>query len=247
MKNIFYIFLLSNQVFWAQNTFDDGNKLYQQEKFEEAVTAYENVLKTKKESAELYYNLGNAYYKLNKVAPAVYNFEKALLLNPNDDAAKNNLVFAQNMTIDEIKPVIEVGFAKSIDNYTLKYDADQWGKLAIGAAFTFLLFFLIYYFSENTIVKRIFFIGLFLALIVLVLLVFSAISSKNLTEANRPAIVFADRTSVKIEPKSNGKDAFTLHEGTKVQVIQDSEDWKKIQLADERQGWILKKDIKELK
>lgn len=89
---------------------------------------------------ELYYNLGNAYYKLNKIAPAIYNYEKALLLNPNDVASKNNLRFAQNMTIDEIKPMIEVGFKKSVDDFTLKHTADEWAKISIGIASLFLLF-----------------------------------------------------------------------------------------------------------
>jgi len=247
MKNILYIFLLFTQVFWAQNAFQEGNKFYQEEKFEDAVNSYESILKSKKESVELYYNLGNAYYKLNKVAPAIYNYEKALLLNPNDVASKNNLRFAQNMTIDEIKPVIEVGFRKTVDDFTLKYTDDEWAKISIGISFVFLLFFIAYYFSENTILKRVFFVGLCLALIALIATVSLAIKSKNLTEANRPAIVFAEITSVKLEPKNSAKDVFTLHEGTKVNVLEDHDNWKKIQLADERTGWISKDAIKELK
>ena len=196
---------------------------------------------------ELYYNLGNAYYKLNKIAPSIYNYEKALLLNPNDVASKNNLRFAQNMTIDEIKPVIEVGFRKSVNDFTLKYTADEWAKISIAISFVFLLFFIAYYFSENTILKRIFFVGLLLALITLISTVSLAIKSKNLTEANRPAIVFEEITLVKLEPRNSAKDVFTLHEGTKVQVLEDKDNWKKIQLADERIGWISKNAIKELK
>ena len=78
MKKIIFIFLLTTQVFFAQNGFDKGNALYQKGKYEQAVTAYESVLKTKEHSAELYFNLGNCYNKLNKVAPAIYNYEKAL-------------------------------------------------------------------------------------------------------------------------------------------------------------------------
>lgn len=247
MKNLIYIFLLFTQVFWAQNAFQEGNKFYQEEKFEEAVTAYESILKSKKESVELYYNLGNAYYKLNKIAPSIYNYEKALLLNPKDIASKNNLRFAQNMTIDEIKPVVEVGFRKTINDFTLKNTADEWAKFSIGISFVFLVFFIAYYFFENTILKRIFFVGLGLAFLVLIATVFLSIRSKNLTEANRPAIVFAEITLVKLEPKNSAKDVFTLHEGTKVHVLEEAENWKKIQLADERTGWIAKDAIKELK
>jgi len=247
MKNVFYILLLFTQIFWAQDNFEAGNKLYRQDKFEEAVKAYENVLKTKKHSAELYFNLGNAYYKLNKTAPAIYNYEKALLLNPGYSEAKNNLQFAQNMTIDEIKPVQEVGFGKVIHDFTSSHTYDGWAKIAIGFSVVFLLFYIGYYFSAATMLKRIFFVGLFIALIGLIISVASAIAEKTRYENDKPAIIFADTISVKNEPKENAEDAFILHEGTKVQVIEVLDNWRKIQLADEKEGWISKEALKEIK
>lgn len=247
MKNIVYILLLFTQVFWAQDNFEAGNKLYRQEKFEEAVKAYENVLKTKQHSAELYYNLANAYYKLNKTAPAIYYYEKALLLNPNYSDAKNNLQFAQNMTIDDIKPVQQVGFGKIIHDFTSSYTYDGWAKIAIGFAVLFLLFFIGYYFSASTLLKRIFFVGLFVALIALVISIASAIAEKASYENDKPAIIFADTVGIKNEPKENADNAFMLHEGTKVQIIETLDNWRKIQLADEKEGWVNKDALKEIK
>lgn len=247
MKNVFYIIMLFTQLIWAQDNFEAGNKLYRQDKFEEAAKAYENVLKTKKHSAELYFNLGNAYYKLNKTAPAIYNYEKALLLNPGYSDAKNNLQFAQNMTIDEIKPVQQVGFGKIIHDFTASHTYDGWAKIAIGFSIIFLLFFIGYYFSAATLLKRIFFVGLFVALLGLVVSVASAIAEKSNYENDRPAIIFADRIGVKNEPKESADDAFVLHEGTKVQVIEVLDNWRKIQLVDEKEGWISKDAIKEIK
>mgnify|MGYP003853786325 FL=1 len=91
MKNLLYIFLLTSHVFFAQKGFENGNSLYQKGKYQEAINAYETELSAKKQSAELYFNLGNCYYKLNKVAPSIYNYEKALLLNPDDTEIQNNL------------------------------------------------------------------------------------------------------------------------------------------------------------
>ena len=247
MKNIVYILLLFTQVFWAQDNFEAGDKFYRQDKFEEAVKAYENVLKTKQHSAELYYNLGNAYYKLNKTAPAIYNYEKALLLNPDYSDAKNNLQFAQNMTIDDIKPVQQVGFGKIIHDFTSSYTYDGWAKIAIGFSILFLLFFVGYYFSATTLLKRIFFVGLFVALIALVVSVASAIAEKASYENDRPAIIFADTVGIKNEPKENADNAFMLHEGTKVQIIETLDNWRKIQLADEKEGWVSKDALKEIK
>lgn len=247
MKNILYIFLFFTQVFWAQNAFEKGNELYKKDKFAEAVKEYESILRTQNHSAEVYFNLGNAYYKLNQVAPAIYNFEKALQLNPNYEEAKNNLTFAQNMTIDEIKPVERVGFGRTIEKFTSMHTYDEWAKITIGFSVAFLLFFIAYYFSSKTVLKRIFFVGMFLILIGLIVSVSSAISEKSRFENDKPAIIFAERIEVKSEPKETSKEAFILHEGTKVQVIETQNNWKKIQLADERVGWISKETLKEIK
>src|SRR5690349_20723587 len=112
MKNIVYRILLVSQVFFAQSEFAKGNDLYKNGKYEQAIDAYTSELTAKKQSAELYFNIGNCYYKLNKVAPAIYKYEKALVLNPNDADIATNLRFAQKRTVDEIKVVPKVGFAK---------------------------------------------------------------------------------------------------------------------------------------
>lgn len=247
MKNLVYIILLISFNFFAQDGFEKGNELYRKDQFAEAVQAYESVLKTKKESAELYFNLANAYYKLNKVAPAIYNYEKALLLNPNDKEIQNNLLFAQKLQIDDIKQVPKVGFSKLVQDFTSSYHYNTWAWIAVGFSTIFLLLFVGYYFSQTTLLKRFFFVGMFLALLVIVLSVLSAIFEKSNYENNRPAIVFAEITSVKTEPKADAPDAFMLHEGTKVQILEKLDDWKKIELSDGTEGWIKETAIKELK
>jgi tetratricopeptide (TPR) repeat protein len=247
MKKLVYIFLLATQIFWAQSGFEKGNELYRKEKYSAAVTEYENVLKTKKQSAELYFNLGNAYYKLNKVAPAVYNFEKALLLSPNDADIRNNLKFAHKMMIDEVKEMPKLGFKKSIQDFTSAFDSNAWAWISVGMAFLFLLFFCGYYFSGVAIYKRIFFIGMFIISLLLVLSVLSAVFEKRRGQTERPAIVFSGIASVKSEPKESSSDAFVIHEGTKVYVLEKLDNWKRVQLQDGSDGWIEAKDIKELK
>jgi tetratricopeptide (TPR) repeat protein len=247
MKKTVYIFLLITQVFLAQNGFEEGNKWYQKENYNEAIVAYESVFNTKKQSAELYFNLGNCYYKLNKVAPAIYNYEKALVLNPNDAEVINNLNFAKKLTIDEIKEVPKVGFEKLLRDFTATFYFDTWAWISVGLAFVFLLFFIGYYFSETTISKRIFFVSMFVLVFLIAISVLSAIFEKNYHENERPAIVFAEVVSVKSEPKSSGADVFVLHEGTKVFVLESFNNWKKIELTDGTEGWIENSAIKEVK
>ncbi len=247
MKNLLYILLLLPQIFLAQNGFEKGNELYRKNQFQEAVQAYESVLKTNKQSAELYFNLGNSYYKLNKVAPAIYNFEKALLLKPNDKDILNNLAFAQKLQIDEVKDVPEVGFGKILTNLTSSRHYNSWAWVAVFGSFFILLFFIGYYFSHRTLLKRIFFGGMFLSGIVLVLAIFASISEKTNDELFRPAIVFDEMVAVKAEPKTESSDAFILHEGTKVEVKENLDEWRRIALPDGTDGWIKASSIKELK
>ena len=247
MKKLVYLFLLISQTFFAQTRFERGNALYQKGNYNEAVTEYEGVLQTRKQSAELYFNLANCYYKLNKVAPAIYNYEKALVLNPGDQDVKNNLKFAQKLTIDEIKEVPKVGGAKLLRDFTGALHYDQWAWIAVGFSVLFLLFFIGYYFSSLTLSKRIFFIGMFVIVFAILISVLAAIFEKTHYDNERPAIVFAEITPVKGEPKASGSDVVMLHEGTKVFVLETLDDWKKVQLTDDTEGWIESSAIKEVK
>jgi tetratricopeptide (TPR) repeat protein len=247
IKKIALLLLLLPQVFLGQSGFEKGNALYQKGNYNEAIAAYESVLSTKKQSAELYFNMANCYYKLNKVAPAIYNYEKALVLSPNDKATQNNLKFAQKLTIDEIKEVPKVGFAKLLRDFTANFHYDTWAWIAVSFAILFLVFFIGYYFSQYTVSKRIFFFGMFVLVFLILISVAAAIFEKSHFENERPAIVFAEVTSVKSEPKSSGSDAYVLHEGTKVYVQETLDNWKKIELTDGSQGWIESSAIKEVK
>lgn len=247
MKNIVYLFLFITQVFFAQS-FEKGNAMYQRGNYQEAVQAYEAVIKeNKQQSAELYFNLANSYYKLNKVAPAIYNYEKALVLKPHDPETLNNLKFAKKLTIDEIKEVPKVGFAKLIQNFTGIFDYNMWGKISVAIAFAFLLAFIGYYFSQLTITKRIYFIGMFILLLALLLSVFAGMSEKNHFDNDRPAIVFAELSEVRSEPQKAGAAIILLHEGAKVYVMESLGKWEKIELTDGTEGWIDGSTIKEVK
>ena len=247
MKKTLYLLLFTSQFFFAQSGFERGNALYQKGKYEEAISAYETILDSKKESAELYFNLANCYYKLNKVAPAIYNYEKALVLNPNDSEIQNNLAFAHKLTIDEIKVVPKVGFAKLLRDFTGAFHYNTWAWITVALSGFFLLFFLGYYFSQLTSSKRIFFIGMFLIVFLILLSGLAAIFEKSHFENERPAIVFAEITQVKSEPKSSSSDVFMLHEGAKVFLHESIENWVKIELTDGSEGWIENSAVKSVK
>lgn len=247
MKNIVYIVLLTTQFFFAQTGFEKGNDFYRKGNYEQAILQYESVLASKQHSSELYFNLANCYYKLNKVAPAIYNYEKALLLNPEDVEIQNNLKFAQKLQIDEIKDIPTVGFSKIVQDFTSAFQYNSWAWISVSLSVLFLFSFIGYYFSQMTFSKRMFFIGMFVLVFLLLISVSAAISEKNNFYNEKPAIVFAEVVEMKSEPRNSSNTVFSLHEGTKVFVLETMENWKKIQLTDGTEGWIEKNAIKEVK
>lgn len=247
MKHLVYIFLFISSFLFAQSGFEKGNVLYQKGQYEQAIQAYESVLDSRQQSADLYFNLGNCYYKLNKVAPSIYNYEKALVLAPEDVDITNNLKFAQKLTIDEVKEVPKVGFAKLLHDFTGMYHYNTWAWISIVFGLMFLGFFIGYYFSLAAVLKRIFFFGMFVWVLFLLVSVGAAIFERNHFVTDRPAIVFAEVTEVKSEPQKASPATFILHEGTKVFVKEILGKWKKIELTDGTEGWIESGAIREVK
>jgi len=249
MKQIIYsVLFIFSSVCFAQNTslFDQGNALYNDGEYEHAILKYETILENGEHSAALYFNLANAHYKLNHIAPSIYYYEKALQLAPNDKEIKNNAAFAKNMTIDAIGTVPEVGLSRFTKNLTNTYSFDTWAKISIGLIVLFVVMFLSYYFSYSTNKKRLSFVASMTFLILTCLTLTLAFHKHSLDESDRPAIVFVQESQVKSEPNLRSSEAFILHEGTKVQILDTVNNWKKIKLSDGKIGWISKEDIKAL-
>lgn len=227
--------------------FDSATADYNKGDFEAAAKKYQQILDQGMHSAALYYNLGNSYYKLNQIAPSIYYYEKALLLDPNDREIANNLAFARNMTLDDIEPLPQTGIAKLLEGITGGLTSDQWARVAIFLMFLFVALYLAYYFLRYTTQKRLAFI-LSLVALCLSLASFSLAYLKyRAYQEEQPAIVFAREVSVQSEPNARSQSAFVLHEGTKVEVLETLNTWKKIQIADGSTGWIPADDIRLLK
>jgi len=212
---LFIIVLLLAFIGKAQNEtlFNKATDSYNNGDYQKAIDNYSGILENGQHSAELYFNLGNAYYKLNEIAPSIYYYEKALLLSPNDSDIKNNLSYAQNMTLDAIEVMPETGLAKIYNSITGIMTFDQWSYAAfisvIAAAFAFVQF--------------------------------------NDFKADQPAIVFDSEVQIKAEPNNRSEAIFVLHEGTKVNILEGLNEWKKIRIVDGKTGWVTSESIKLLK
>ncbi|MBA6151738.1 SH3 domain-containing protein [Gelidibacter maritimus] len=249
MKHFIYILaILISSLGFSQNEqlFQQANDLYNKGDFEEAISKYQNIIESGEHSASLYFNLANAHYKLNHIAPSIYYYEKALKLAPNDKEIQNNIAFARNMTIDAIDQTPEFGFAKFSKRVTNWLTFDNWAKLSVLLMVLFVVFYLVYYFNYGATKKRLAFIAAMTFLILACGSVALAFNNYHLVENDQPAIVFAKESQVKSEPNLRSPESFKLHEGTKVQILDTVNNWKKIKLADGKTGWIATEAIKAL-
>lgn len=233
---------------YSQNTnqewFAKGNSFYKQGKYEQAIENYQKITGT--ENADLYFNLGNSYYKLNKVAQAIYYYEKALKINPSYTNAKNNLVFAKRMTIDAIEPLPKTFLQRLSKNTIQQFTYNTWAIISVISSFLLVLFFMLYYFSYSSTKKLLWFNAFIFSLASMLLAVIFTFSSYNIKTSQRSAIVFSPSVEIKNAPTLNGDAIFELHEGTKVQLLDELEGWKKIKISNGKEGWIEDGDVKEI-
>ena len=250
MKKILLIALLifSNSLFaQADSLFTKANKLYQIEKYNEALEIYKEIEENKIQSDKLFYNIANANYKLNRVAPAIYYYEKALLMNPNNVDARFNLRFAKQMAIDNIEPLPKTLSQKFSLSIIQKLTYNNWAWLAVSLSLLFAILFLLYHFSYSSGRKRFYFVSSIISAFLVLITILFAYQNHNIVKTNKPAIVFAQQTAIKSAPTMSSEVSFELHEGTKVQILENLDNWKKIKIADGKIGWIIGDDLKELK
>ena len=249
MRQVFVlIFLLLSLSGFSQNQelFEKANLAYQNGEFEAAISSYEKILEDGEASAEVYYNLGNAHYKLNNVAPSIYYFEKALQLEPKDEDILNNIEFARNMAIDDIDEVEETGLSASFDRMIANYSASGWAVFAIAFSVIFVILFLLYYISISSLKKRVFLGLASLSLLACIITVVFAFQQETFVENNKYAIIFEEVVEVRDEPNLRGEASYELHEGTKAKVLENFQEWSRIQLSNGAQGWVQTQNIRKL-
>lgn len=230
----------------ADELFKEGNTFYKVEDYNRAMGVYLAIEEKGLESSDLYYNLGNCYYKLNKVAPAIYYYEKALKLDPANEDALHNLTFAKRMTLDVIEDLPKTFFQRFSENVIQKYAFDTWALIAVIASFLASLLFLLYHFSGSSKMKLLYFNTTIFSVFVMLVSVFFAYDNYDTVQKNRTAIIFATKTEVKNAPTTSSEEVFELHEGTKVIILDELDNWKKIKIADGKVGWIYQDDLKEI-
>ena len=227
-------------------TKNNADTEYQKGNYQQAIRDYEEILKNG-ESAEIYFNLGNAYYRTDNITKAVLNYERARLLSPGDDDINFNLQFAHSKTIDKITPQSEMFFVtwyKSLVNFT---SVDNWANTGILSIVMALLLVLLYLFGPQLMLRKIGFFGGLAFFVIFLLSNLFAFQQKQALDNRTGAIIMTPSVNIKKTPAKNSADQFVLHEGTRVDIIDKGmTDWRCIRVGDGREGWIETKAIEEI-
>ena len=221
----------------------EADSAYVRGEYQQAIKYYEALLK-QGASADLYYNLGNAYYRTENITRAVLNYERALLLSPSDRDIRFNLQMARSKTIDKIIPEQEMFFVTWYRSLISLASVDGWARTALISLALAIMLALVYLFSDRIWLRKVGFFGAFLMVAVFLCSNLFAHQQKQQLLHRKGAIVVAPAVTVKSTPAQNGTDLFILHEGAKVTITDASmKDWKEIRLADGKEGWIETRQI----
>lgn len=216
----------------------NADSAYARQQYQQAIKDYEELLEGGV-SAELYYNLGNAYYRTDNITQAVLNYERALLLSPGDGDIRFNLQMARSKTIDKITPESEMFFVTWYHALVNIMSVDGWARTSIATFALAIVLALAYLFSARIWVRKVgFFGGLAFIAIFLLANLFAYQQRRELADRTG-AIIISSAVPVKSTPSKSGTDLFILHEGTKVEITDGTmRDWKEIRVADGKAGWI---------
>lgn len=216
----------------------NADSAYARQQYQQAIKDYEELLHDGV-SAELYYNLGNAYYRTDNITRAVLNYERALLLSPGDSDIRFNLQMARSKTIDKITPESEMFFVTWYHALVNIMSVDGWARTALVSFALAIVLALAYLFSARIWVRKVGFFGGLAFIAVFILANLFAYQQRQELVNRTGAIIISSAVPVKSTPSKSGTDLFILHEGTKVEITDGTmRGWKEIRVADGKEGWI---------
>ena len=227
----------------VQSLKQKADEAYSKGKYQEAIVNYEAALK-KGKSADLYYNLGNAYYRTDNVTRAVINYERAHLLAPGDKDINHNLEVARSKTIDNIQPGEKIFFKVWFEDIKTSMGIDTWATLSLISLVVALILFLVYLFVKQMTVRK---VAFYLSLVLVVFFIFGNVFASQLKDFatnSSAAIIVSPTVTAKKTPTDQAADVCVLHEGTRVEITDKAlKGWYEIRLVDGREGWITDKDV----
>lgn len=247
---IYTVLLLVSVVATASNgsleRWESGNKAYIDGDYKKAVEEYRAIIDGGEYSAELYYNLANAYFKQEKIGEAILYYNKALSLAPAEEDIRHNLSLAEAKTKDKINAIPEFFLSRWIRTMRSSMSCTAWSILSLLSFALVLAFGVLFLLASNIKIRK---VGFYCALCMVLFFIATtsfAVSSRNDMLTHDEAVVMASAISIKSSPDRSATDLFVLHEGTKVTILSQMDEWCEISIADGKKGWVESKNIEEI-
>ena len=218
--------------------FEQASTAYNAGNYDSAMMLYEQILATDMESVPLYYNMGNAYYKMREYPMAIYCYEKALKLDPSNDDARTNLEIANMAIVDKIELVPQSFIVKGWNGLKHKLSSDEWAYVSVGTFVLLLVAAYLFLRARKMGLRKLGFFGGVVVALVFALSVLFAAQLKQASTKEDQAIVMTPTVTVKSSPSDTSVDLFVLHEGTKVALLDEADGWHKIKIANGSVGWL---------
>lgn len=227
---------------YSQETRDEkfkaGVEYFSSGNFDKALDLWIDIYRTGYRSAELEYNIGNAYFKINNIPGAILFYERAHLHKPGDEDITYNLQIARTLVVDRFEEIPELFFISWYNLLSLSLTTNTWAWISISAFVLCLLFLSVYFYTTKYKLKV---LGFWLALLLLITSLLSlalTFRNKTLVYDSQKAVIFSPVVNGKSSPDDSGTDLFVLHEGTKVTVEDEVGEWLEIRLSDGNKGWV---------
>jgi hypothetical protein len=232
--------------FEANKNLELANKAYNDGLYDSALVLYQEIAENGLESAFLYYNMGNAYFKNNSLPSAILYYEKARKLAPNDEDILYNLGIANTMIVDKIEKVPELFYKEWWNYFYNMFDANTWASISLVFWIVLLFFVGMFILTQSRTLKKLsFYAGLIFLFLTIATLGLSS-QKYYFTKEQKEAIIFTPTITAKSSPTQNAVDLFVVHEGTKIRVLDEVQDWVKIRIPDGSIGWLPSNSIKEI-
>lgn len=226
-----------------ENWLVEGNTAYDEGNYEQALTLYSQIEEAGVESAALYYNMGNTFYKMKSYPMAILYYEKALKLNPGNEDIRTNLEIANMAIVDKINVLPQSFIQRWWNGLKQSFSADGWAWVSVAMFGLFLVSLFVFLMSRRIGWRKAgFFVGI-VALVCFALSLVFAIGQYRDLKYQDEAIIMTPTVTAKSSPSVNSVDLFVLHEGTKVRILDSAKDWNKIRIADGSLGWLQASDM----
>ena len=240
------LFLTSLSAHASTTHWEAGNKAYIDGDYAKAIEEYGAIIEEGSYSEKLYYNLANAHFKQGEMGKAILYYNKALRIAPNEEDIRHNLAIAEAQTKDRIVVIPEFFLNRWMRSVRHSMSCTAWSVMSLAAFALVLAFGLLFLLSSNIRWRKAGFYSAMCGALLFVATLSFAISSRNDMLTHDEAIVMSSAISVKSSPDRSATDLFVLHEGTKVRILSEIDEWCEVVIADGKKGWTEAKNIEEI-